>query len=105
MLTPTKAETTSMSDFKVKDLIAQLQALDPELPVLLQKDPEGNGYFWASGAQGELYVAKEDLESDRSDGVYEVEDTGALLDPEMDDEARAAAISEEGYAPVVVVFP
>jgi hypothetical protein len=29
---------------KVKDLIRELQLLDPEMEVILQKDGEGNGY-------------------------------------------------------------
>ena len=35
---------------KVKDLIEQLQNLDPELEVWQARDPEGNGYFQTGGA-------------------------------------------------------
>lgn len=43
---------------KVKELIAELSAMDPESEVILQKDAEGNGYSPLSGADGEaVYVA------------------------------------------------
>lgn len=35
---------------KVKDLIAKLCVLDPEMEVILQKDSEGNGYSPLAGA-------------------------------------------------------
>lgn len=36
---------------KVKDLIAELQKLNPELDVILQRDSEGNGYESCRGAE------------------------------------------------------
>jgi hypothetical protein len=41
---------------KVHELIALLSALDPESPVILQKDAEGNGYSPLSGLQAASYV-------------------------------------------------
>ena len=35
---------------KVKELIAELQELDGELEILLQRDPEGNGYAPLAGS-------------------------------------------------------
>lgn len=76
---------------KVRELVAQLQELDPEMPVMLQSDPEGNGYFWASGADGISYVDRADLERDRTDSLYEVED---IDEGDLDE-----------YIKVAMVFP
>lgn len=55
---------------KVKELIAELSAMDPESEVILQKDAEGNGYSPLSGADGEaVYVA----ENTWSGEVYSLE--------------------------------
>ena len=40
---------------KVKQLMAQLERLDPELEVYLQEDPEGNGYRTARGSEEGVY--------------------------------------------------
>lgn len=39
----------------VRELIEQLQQLPPDLLVILQRDPEGNGYSPASGVEEALY--------------------------------------------------
>lgn len=36
----------------VKELIDQLSGLDPDAVVIMQRDPEGNGYAPCSGAEG-----------------------------------------------------
>jgi hypothetical protein len=36
----------------VKELIARLAELDPEAVVIMQRDPEGNGYAPCAGAEG-----------------------------------------------------
>ena len=36
---------------KVKELIEELQKLDPELDVILQKDEEGNGFNLCGGVE------------------------------------------------------
>jgi hypothetical protein len=38
---------------KVKELIAELETLDPNLDVILQKDSEGNGYSPCAGVDGD----------------------------------------------------
>ena len=35
----------------VKELIESLSALDPDLKIVLQTDPEGNGYYPLSGVE------------------------------------------------------
>ena len=45
-----------MRAMKVKELILKLQNLDPELEVIIQKDPEGNGYSPMSGAEIGQYL-------------------------------------------------
>lgn len=40
---------------KVSQLIAQLKKLDPDAEVILQSDPEGNGYHEVSGADAAVY--------------------------------------------------
>lgn len=37
----------------VKELIKELETCDPELPIILQKDAEGNGYSPLAGVDGE----------------------------------------------------
>lgn len=56
---------------KVRELIAELQGMDPEWDVILQKDSEGNGYSPLSGVDGNsVYEA----ESTWSGNVYSAED-------------------------------
>lgn len=52
---------------KVKDLILELSLLDPELDVMLQKDPEGNGYAPLEGAEKAVW--------DGDKCVYNLKDT------------------------------
>ena len=52
---------------KVKELIKELSLLDPELNVMLQKDPEGNGYSSLEGAEKAVY--------DGFESVYNLENT------------------------------
>jgi hypothetical protein len=57
---------------KVKELIAELQAMDPDMEVIVQKDSEGNGYSPLAGADPDaIYVA----DSTYSGEVYPVEST------------------------------
>lgn len=44
---------------KVHELIALLQTYDPELPVILQKDAEGNGYSPLDGADDDVVYQPE----------------------------------------------
>jgi hypothetical protein len=44
---------------KVKELIAELQTMDPEAELIVQKDAEGNGYSPLAGADHEaIYIAE-----------------------------------------------
>lgn len=40
----------------VKELIEELSKLDPEAQVILQRDPEGNGYSPISGAEEAPFI-------------------------------------------------
>lgn len=57
---------------KVKELIAELQKLDGELPLIAQRDGEGNGYSPVSGVDAEdaFYIASSTWSGD----VYTAED-------------------------------
>ena len=83
-----------MSEYRVKDLIAKLQTLDPELPVLLQSDPEGNGFFWASGVDDEAWVTPDSVDNDRTYAVYgedDIKNDEGAVDPD--------------YVKVAIIFP
>ena len=55
---------------KVKDLIEALADVDPESDIILQKDPEGNGFSTLSDADSNaVYIA----ESTYSGTVYSLE--------------------------------
>lgn len=44
---------------KVRELIEQLQSLDPEMECIIQKDSEGNGYSPLAGADPDgIYIAE-----------------------------------------------
>jgi hypothetical protein len=47
---------------KVKELIAELRKLDPERIVILQKDPEGNGYSPLEGVEDNATWQADDKE-------------------------------------------
>lgn len=81
-----------MSDFRVKDLIAELSEVDPNLLVLIQKDPEGNGFFWGSGTEV-AFVHNEALSSDRTDECV------------SEDEMREEEYDSEDFAACLVIFP
>lgn len=42
---------------KIKQLIEELQKLNPEFEVILQRDPEGNAYSPAAGVGEAFYTA------------------------------------------------
>lgn len=46
---------------KVRELIERLQAIDPELEVLKQRDDEGNGYTPVFGADDACFVEADSL--------------------------------------------
>ena len=72
---------------KVKDLIARLSDLDPEMPVILQRDAEGNGYSpLYSTWPGAHYVAENTF-------------SGYVYLASLSAEDRATGYSEEDLAP------
>lgn len=60
---------------KVKDLIRELQLLDPELEVIVQKDSEGNGYSPLAGTDENcIYVAETTWSGEVYDSTWTAED-------------------------------
>jgi hypothetical protein len=62
----------------VRELIEALQAVDPDMLVVLQEDAEGNGYSPLAGAEPALYVAR----STWSGEVYSQNDLEEYGQPE-----------------------
>ncbi len=58
----------------VRELIEQLSQLDPELPVVKQKDAEGNGYHHLDGVDDDGFVLTEELTQQYSLEVLTKED-------------------------------
>jgi hypothetical protein len=82
---------------KVKDLIRELKLLDPEMPVILQKDSEGNGYSPLAGTDENcVYVA----DSNWSGEIY---DTTWTAEEALMDEEEWAEIQKQPRC--VVLFP
>lgn len=82
----------------VNELIAQLKELPGEYRVLIQKDPEGNGYNWGRGA---TIVIPEDPEEHRPSYVYDIDSSASDNLLEEDDWEDIKKNSEK----VVVIFP
>lgn len=60
---------------KVKDLIRELQLIDPELEVIVQKDSEGNGFSPLAGTDENcIYVAETTWYGDVYDSTWTAED-------------------------------
>lgn len=75
---------------KIRDLIAELSKLDPELDVVIAKDAEGNGYSPCSGAWPGNYTPESTWSGDwRSLGD----------EPSEDGDCSAAEVN------AVVLFP
>jgi len=71
---------------KIRELLAQLEGLDPEREVILQKDAEGNGYSPCAGLGLGAYVA---------DSTY----SGEVI------EVPSYEAPDELGAPCVVLYP
>ena len=72
----------------VKELLEALEGVDPEMEIILQRDPEGNSYSPADGAEPAFYQAQTFVRGE----VYTQEDL------------------EEGYGganpqPIIVLWP
>lgn len=60
----------------VGELIEELKKFDPNMEVVLQKDPEGNGYEYLSGADPQGIVIEEEFNIDVYDGNWTAEEAG-----------------------------
>lgn len=70
---------------KVKELIEELSAFDPEAEVILQKDSEGNGYSPLSGADHDaVYVAENTWSGDVYDTKWTA-DQACMEEDEWED--------------------
>lgn len=83
---------------KVSELIEQLKELPGDYRVLLQQDPEGNGYHWGNGA---CIVIPEDPREHRPSYVYDLEHSA---EDNCMTEKEWEAIKET-YEKVVVIYP
>jgi len=80
---------------KVKELIESLKKLDPELEVILQRDPEGNGYSPLNDVDGE-------------DVFFGQVDGGMVLSAQdLAEEIENGYLDEDDgtFEPCVVLFP
>jgi len=75
----------------VRELIEELQKLDPELVVLKQKDDEGNGYSRVNGADDDCYVDNSEAGDYNIDDVMTLEDLDAW-DAQVEDTTRFVVI-------------
>lgn len=79
---------------KVRELIEELKAIDPELEVYLQIDQEGNGYNKVRGADPDvIFVSNEEV----YDASLSAEDNG--FDEEEWEELKAL------HPKAVIIFP
>lgn len=78
---------------KVKDLINQLAQLDPDAVVIMQRDPEGNGYGPCAGAEGNGAW-------DHDEDLYGY----ACLTPDMEKNGFSQEDLVQGV-PAVVIWP
>lgn len=88
-----------MSEFiTVGQLITELKKLDPKRIVVLQIDPEGNGYWAVRGVDGEGKWVP---------GCF---GTGSVMLERLDDEAISLGYTDADVAPTrarkcIVIFP
>lgn len=58
---------------KVKDLIKELEKVDPELEVLKAKDDEGNGFHYIEVLDDDSYVPLNEVGNYTIDTVYDLD--------------------------------
>jgi len=78
---------------KVRELIEQLQKLDPELQVIKQKDDEGNGFSQIYGLDGDAYSPNPDAYDAE---VYASDDVDEMVEEYEED--------RDSYKRVVVLY-
>ena len=89
---------------KVKELIENLEDMDPEAEVILQKDPEGNGYFELDGCEELKYLTPEAIE--KCDEYFFVPSkSGYPLHPEDVDDGEHDQDVLDQTIPSVVLWP
>ena len=82
---------------KVKDLIRELQLMDPEMEVIMQKDAEGNGYSPLAGADPNgIYIAETTWYGEVYDATWTAEDA------DMDEDLWEAMLKKPRC---VVLYP
>lgn len=85
----------------VAQLIEQLQELDPEMEVFLQKDSEGNGFETCRGADGHCVFYY-----DENSGEFEIyDDDWTAEDAGFDDEKSWEEFKSKRENRCVVLFP
>lgn len=62
----------------VKELIEELQKLDPNLRVISPIDDEGNGYRWPRCVSDDAYLLPQDAEEYRPEHVFEASEAEYL---------------------------
>lgn len=77
---------------KVKELIEELKKEDPEKDIILQKDPEGNGYSPIAGIDGNAIYTDD----------YEVYDTEWSAGDALMEEDEWSAFKKEKKACIVL---
>ena len=82
---------------KVHELRELLHHFDPEMEVLLSSDPEGNEYYFASGADDDSYVPADDMDRDRTDECQNLEN--------LKEETEDGDDPTDGYVQVVCIYP
>lgn len=66
---------------KVKELVAELQEMDPDAEVILQRDSEGNGYSPLAGADSDcIYVKNNEWDGAVFDTTWTAEDADLTED-------------------------
>jgi len=84
---------------KVSELIEQLQKLNPDALVVLQKDSEGNGYSPLAGAEGAIYIAESSYSGDVLTPSWSAEAAG------IDNEKEWESIKKDPSKQCVVFWP
>lgn len=82
---------------ELREFVQSLEGLPDETPVILQKDPEGNGYSPLDGAGGGMYLA----ETTWSGEMYPTDAEIGDSETRYTDEDRAPT----GAVPAIVLWP
>lgn len=86
---------------KVHELIAELQDLDPDAYVVIQKDTEGNGYRYCSGSEGGVVA----IGKYNPDVKYKKLTSGLLQAGYLEEDCYDEEEDGPDYVEAVVLFP